>query len=117
MAVIPLNAYAYLSDVKNLIRTSSTDAADDDQISELIQECSEALNDATNRQFYPTYESHALDTPTGDNDLVFDDDFVEVTSITNGDGSLLVANTDYKVYPLNAYPKRWAELMPGGGKA
>lgn len=117
MAIVPLNAYTTVAEMLTLIRSNSTDAPDDDEIARLIEECSGAVNDATNRQFYPSVEVNYYNTPVDSQAILeLDEDFVEVTSIVNGDGSVL-SSTDYKLYPLNAYPKRQVVLNPTTGKA
>ena len=124
-AVVITNGYITLDDFHNLARIDSTKTSDDASIAMLIEAASRYIDNNTSRRFYlPASDViHYFDTPgwerivdggnyTGlfqpvmayEPKLRLDDDFYSITSVTNGDGTVLTLNTDYVLLPYNATP-------------
>lgn len=101
------NGYCTLSEFKALITPSGqtllTDLADDSVIEDMIERTSREFDGMCGRHFYPLVETVNYDVPD-DEFLWFDDDLLEVISLTNGDGTA-VATADYHFKPLREYPK------------
>lgn len=97
--------YATVAQVRREYLASDRDARDP-LIHSLITSTSREIDAAAERKFYPTIETRQYDTPRGRR-LVFDEDLLSATTITNGDGEEI---TDYRLYPLNETPKHYAEL-------
>lgn len=89
--------------------TDIVSAQNDAVILALIRQASREIEDITNRHFYPRIEAHLFDAPTR-GDLILDDDLLEITSLTNGDGTALIPSM-YRAYPLNKTPKERITLL------
>lgn len=76
--------------------------ADDVLLADLIHSVSREIDNLTNRRFYPRIETQYYDTPRRGNSINFDDDLLDLTTLTNGNGNAI---TSYKLYPLNRTPK------------
>ncbi len=100
------NGYASLTDFKNFARISSSDAADDWVIENIIEAASRVIDNETRRTFYARTETHYYDVPVGDTLYIMDDDLLTITTLTNGDSTVLTT-ADYILKPNNASPK-WA---------
>lgn len=91
------NSYATLADYKAYVvargQTATTDATDDGVIQDLLNAASRYIDLQTHRRFYPRFETVLYDIPQG-NTLYFDDDILEVVTLTNGDASV-IALTEY----------------------
>ena len=115
-----INSYATLLELKNymsprgLSGASITADTNDDSIMEvMLQGISRWIDDQTHRTFYPRQEVRYFDLPeeqTSAEILFLDDDLLSIDSITNGDSSV-ITNTQYVLYPKNAYPKQWVKLL------
>jgi hypothetical protein len=119
-----MNAYEYTTvaackDSRDIQATISS--VQDDFILREIRRASKDINDICNRHFAPVIDTHYFDTPGGANlvsrvyaryiaDLNMDDDLLELTTLTNGDGTV-ITSTDYKLYPLNSTPKEKLTLL------
>lgn len=101
------NLYATLAEYKAYStargQTATTDATDDGVIVDLLDAASRHLDDKTGRQFYPSVETRLFDIPL-DSELLLDADLLAVTTLTNGDSTVLTT-TDYILEPANSYPK------------
>lgn len=101
------NGYCNLTDFRRQITASAQilneDEADDDVIESLIEAASRRVDELTGRIFYPFIQTRHYDIPY-DNNLWFDADLLEVTTLTNGDNNT-IASTDYVLKPNNSYPK------------
>lgn len=98
---------------------ASTQTTDDAQVLDFIRAASKAMDNACNRHFYPLIETRYFDVPGGgglpvdmfDNmkgggfrlPLTFDEDLLEVTTLTNGDGTTIASN-QYLLDPYNHTP-------------
>lgn len=102
-----INAYATLTDLKNWRRSGGTDlvadTTDDIVMSDLLEGASRFIDEQACRHFYPTIETRSFDLP-GDRELWFDDDLLELTTLTNGDDTT-IASSEYILQPTNYYPK------------
>jgi len=102
-----INGYATLLDFKNWLATPgqslSSAAIDDTVIEGLIQSASRYIDNRTGRVFIPHAMTRKYDTPQ-DDELWFDEDLLEVITLTNGDDTT-IASTEYNLYPANYYPK------------
>lgn len=106
-----VNLYATLSEYKAYAtargQTASTDAADDTVINTLLESASRFIDLSTRRQFYPSVETHLFDVPD-DNAIYLDGDLLELTTLTNGDSSV-ITSTDYTL--RSARPPHWCLSM------
>jgi hypothetical protein len=100
--------YTTVSAVRNLLGANLT--TDDALLLDCIRDVSQQIDNITNRHWYPVIETRSYDMVQGSLRLVFDDDLLEATTVTNGDGTT-IASTDYKLYPLNSTPKNELQLL------
>lgn len=102
-----INLYATLTDYKAYSvargQTASTDTTDDGVIVNFLESASRLLDNRCGRQFYPSIETRLYDVP-GDSELWLDADLLAVTTLTNGDTTVLTT-TDYNLLPANETPK------------
>ena len=106
------NGYATLAEFKSYANITSTDAADDAVIEDIIEGASRFIDTYTGRTFYGRSGTHYFDTPNGNTLHIDDDDLLSITTLTNGDGSVISAS-DYKLLPLNKSPKYEIYLEAG----
>jgi hypothetical protein len=106
------NGYATLANLKDWLTTrggqQSYDSADDSMIEQVIEAASRYIDSETGRTFYPRVETRYYDLPDG-REIWLDDDLLTVTTLTNGDGTVLTT-TYYYLYPKNRSPK-WKIVM------
>ena len=96
------NGYATLDEFKTWQRITSTDASDDTLIEGLVELASRFIDAETKRTFYARSETHYFDVPEG-RELTLDDDLLTVTTLTNGDTTVLTS-TYYNLIPKNKAP-------------
>jgi hypothetical protein len=105
------NGYITLTEFKASLDISSTDTTDDTYLEYTIERASRAVDEFTQRHFYPLVDTYEFDTPE-DGDLWFwANDLLEVTSITNGEYGAL-SSTDYTLMPRNQSPASGVRLVP-----
>ena len=98
------NGYCTLNEVKASLRIPVSDTIDDDLLELAIESASRDIDQATERQFFPT-DTHRFFTPR--NSLVCEiDDVSSLTSIKSGtsaDGTYDTtwSESDYQLEPLN----------------
>lgn len=98
------NGYCTLNEVKASLRIPVSDTIDDDLLELAIESASRDIDQATERQFFPT-DTHRFFTPR--NSLVCEiDDVSSLTSIkssTSADGTYDTtwSESDYQLEPLN----------------
>lgn len=102
------NAYCTLADAKNWARITTTDANDDSVLEVLINSASRYIDREAQRHFYTGTETRLYDVPLG-TELMLDADLQSVTTLTNGDGSII---TDYILLPANDTPKYAIRIKP-----
>lgn len=110
-----LDGYTTLAGFKSWAKITSTDATDDTLIEQIIEAASRAIDGVTGRRFNPLVMTRNYDTPEG-RELWLDDDLAAVTTLTNGDDSV-IASTDYVLLPSNAYPKYSIKLRDSSDEA
>lgn len=103
------NGYCSLSEVKAYLTVSSTNATDDTVIEDMIEMASRMIDAETHRTFYARSETHYFDY-TKERSLFMDDDLLTITTLTNGDSSV-ITSADYKLFPLNKSPKNEIRLL------
>lgn len=84
--------------------------ADDVLLADLIHSVSREIDNLINRRFYPRIETQYYDTPRRGNSINFDDDLLNLTTLTNGDGKEITSSY-YKLYPLNRTPKERVTVL------
>lgn len=98
------NGYATLIEMKQYIAPRTPgDYWDDTVIADLIQAASRYIDNLTGRRFYASTETRYYSVPEG-RELFLDDDLITVTTLTNGDGTVLTTS-DYYLMPKNTSPK------------
>jgi len=105
------NGYCTLAEFKAYIGTSSTNAGDDAVIEDIIEGASRLIDTFTGRTFYARTETHYYNTPSGYDLLINDDDLLTVSTLTNGDATVITSG-NYKLIPLNKTPKYAIFLEP-----
>ena len=90
----------------------ATGTSDDALVLEMIRQASRELEDMTNRHYAPIIATNYYDVPiiNWNKDILMDDDLLDLTTLTNGDGSV-IPSTEYKLYPLNVTPKQLIRLV------
>lgn len=88
------NVYTTLQNLKDVKRITSVNATEDALLERMIGGVSRAIDAWTNRHFYPRLETRLFDTPEGGETLFFDDDLLSLTTLTNGDLTV-VTSADY----------------------
>jgi hypothetical protein len=120
--------YITLDEFHSMKRIDTDKTSDDDSINFLIKSASRYIDHNTSRRFWfpDTAETHYFNVPgweawinSGHNyysgygnptqinepNLMLDDDLYSLTSVTNGDGTVLTENTDFVQVPFNASPR------------
>lgn len=103
------------ADVKTYLGVSSTD--DDDLLDDLIASAESIVKEFTHRTFDASSSTKKFDAE-GDVEgatLYFSSGFElagEPSAVTNGDGTALVADTDYVMVPLNRFPAYGLQMLP-----
>lgn len=108
------NGYSTLAKIKAVMRITTTDATDDGVIEDMITQASRIIDAQTRRTFYARTETHTYDAPEGASLYIDDDDLLTITKLTNGD-AVEIANTKYKLYPLNQTAKWEIRLLDSTG--
>lgn len=106
--------YCTVAQVKALI--SATESGDDALLAVLVTRASALVDQHTGRTFADRSETRTF-TPGTDTDgltLLLDDDLISITTLTNGDGTVIAA-ASYKLLPLNHTPKHAIRLLASSG--
>ena len=103
------NAYATLTQLQAYL-PNSTNITESMAIYAL-NAASREIDRNTGRLFYPEVKTNYYNTPSRAELWLFDD-LLEVLTLTNGDGTVMTATTDYLTVPYNAYPKYKIVLNP-----
>ena len=91
----------------------SGSSSSDEVLAQLITRTSRQIDGICQRVFAPRILTHVYDLPS-DSELTFDDDLLEVLALTNGDGTVIARDGDYKLYPLNFSAKHKLKLLGSG---
>jgi hypothetical protein len=120
--------YISLDEFHSMKRIETDKVSDDDAINFLIKSASRYIDHNTSRRFWLPdadeihyfnipgweawinsghgyYSGYGNPTQINEPNLFLDDDLYSLTSVTNGDGTLLTENTDFVQVPFNATPK------------
>ena len=103
------NGYTTLAKVTALLDITTTDTGDDGVIEDMITQASRIIDRITGRTFYARTETRYFDVPP-DRMLELDDDLISITTLTNGDSTVLTTASDYYLLPSNDSPK-WAVVL------
>jgi hypothetical protein len=103
------NGYATLQEYKDYSDITSSDSTDDAVVEDVITSASRFLDSMTNRTFYARTETRLFDVP-GSRKLRLDDDLLTISTLTNGDGTVLTTS-DYRLLPANVSPKYAIKLL------
>ena len=103
------------ADVKTYLGIASTD--DDDLLDDLIASAESIVADITHRIFDATSSVKKFDAEADviDATLYFSSGLElagEPSAVSNGDGTALVADTDYVMVPLNRFPAYGLQMLP-----
>lgn len=96
------NGYCTLAEFKSWQNITSTNATDDTTIEGIIEMASRFIDAETKRTFYARSETKYFDVPEG-RELPLNDDLLTITTLTNGDGTVLTS-TYYNLVPKNRSP-------------
>ncbi len=112
------NAYADLTTLKSSSYLNLSGTGDDIYLRKLLEECSRLVDKHCRRHFYAKTETRYEDGIDGK--LFLSDDLLSITTLkTDEDGNAVYENpfaaSDYLLYPLNGYPKRWLDLSHASG--
>ena len=98
------NGYVTLPEYKLWASVDSTDTNDDAVIEDIIEGASRDFDLESGRTFYARTETRYYDIPEdGSRTLKVDDDLLTITTLTNGDGTVITA-THYDLVPKNVTP-------------
>lgn len=98
------NCYATPLDFQDWIRTeTATSTVDDRVIDALLSAASRHIDRKTSRRFYPRIEAQLYDIPD-DDDLMLFDDLLSLTTLTNGNGTVISASDYILATPRNGAP-------------
>lgn len=106
--------YTDTAAVKQHIGIAAATTTYDDLLAVLVTAISRAIDGYCRRQFYATTETRYFDYEDAYR-LWLDKDLITVTTLTSG-GVVLVANTDYYLWPYAGPPYRRIDIKTDGGK-
>jgi hypothetical protein len=108
------NGYLTLAEYKAYKGITSLDGVDDTVIENAIEAASRYIDGRTNRTFYSRSATNKYDTPDGDELIFPDDDCLSITTLTNGDGTV-ITSAQYVLLPYNKTPKFSIKLLGSSG--
>ena len=111
------NGYCTLQQVKDSLNPKglTTLAVDDAFIEQLVNFASRYIDSETNDTWYSSASTRLFDAPRNIKDILFFDmPNISITTVTNGDGTLL-PSTAYIQIPANTSPKYGIQLLWGAG--
>ena len=98
---------------------SGDSTTDEDQLQDAIDDAVAEFEEATGLTFEAStetrYFTYGVDTDDSGFVLHLDKPLLTVTTLTNGDGTV-IPSTDYKLRPLNESPKYEIALLPSKGR-
>lgn len=121
--------YATVQQVKYAINAASNtpgvdplNNADDSLILWFAEAASRSIDGYCKRRFYPHIQTFKYDWRGQTIELVFGDDLISLTTLTNGNGAVIAATgsnnlANYFLYPTNFYPKFKLQLAINQGLA
>lgn len=105
-----MNEYINFSDLKT--EQGITGSGDDTLLKDKCTQASRIWDRLTRRRFFELMATHRFDFQEAYQLMLYDQDLLSLTTLTNGDGNPLIT---YYLYPLRFSPKRWIELDRSGG--
>lgn len=117
--------YATLHQVRAYLNAGATQTQDDNRLIDFINQSVKAIDDRQRRRYDVRLETRRFDYPEKDlgiiglyntdryqslNYLWMDDDLLEVTALTNGDGTVFQGSA-FNLKPANIYPKHSIFLL------
>lgn len=111
---MPTNGYTSVAKIHSLLRIETADGLDDGVIDDFITQASRIIDGETRRTFYARTETHYYNKPHGASLMIYDDDLLTVTTLTNGNG-VVITSGQYKLFPLNVNPKWEIKLLGSSG--
>lgn len=97
------NGYCTLAEFKAYdVPSAATDSADDAVIEDIIEAASRYIDQETRRTFYARSETRYFSVPPG-RELCLDDDLLSITTLTNGD-TTVISSSYYYLWPRNSAP-------------
>lgn len=105
-----MNEYIVVNDLK--AEQSITGSGDDALLKDKCTQASRIWDRLTRRFFFELAATYRFDFQEGYVLMLYDQDLLSLTTLTNGDGNALGT---YYLYPLRFSPKRWIELDQSGG--
>lgn len=108
-----INSYASLQEYKDYQRITTTDVVDDAFIESSLEAASRWIDRESGTRFYVATETRKYDTPM-QNLLLLDQYFTAITSVTNGDGTVIAA-ANYVTLPANSLPLYGLQLKSAKG--
>lgn len=98
------NGYATVAQFQRFKGITNADALDDAEIEAMIEEASRMIDAVCSRWFYAYSQTRYYDVPEGRELFLEGDDLLTVTTLTNGDTTVLTT-ADYYLLPRNDSPK------------
>lgn len=112
MAIIKYGTYVPMTDLKSYAGVSGT--VNDSTLTRNSIRASRIIDVICSRHFYPEIATVLLDYVDSFYLPLPGLDLLSVTSLTNGDGSVLTSS-EYMLFPNNLLPKQWIEVNRGSG--
>jgi len=112
-----MNSYADLTTLKSDAYCGITPTTEDAYLRNLLEQSSRSIDNWTHRFFYCREETLYFD---GSSDPLRIGDILSITTLKTDDDddgtfeNSYTENTDYRLYPLNDYPKTEARIIPSG---
>jgi len=97
------NGYATVAQFQRFKGITNADALDDAEIEAMIEEASRMIDAICGRWFYAYTQTRYYDVPAG-RELFLEDDLLTITTLTNGDTTVLTTS-DYYLLPRSESPK------------
>jgi len=104
--------YTTLTEARTIKGIDAVQTGDDDMLIGFIHQASDFIDTWTTRHFVPYVQTKSFDSSYVSNgyDLYLRDDLLSVTTLTNGDSSV-ISGAGYNLRPDNVYPKHTVELV------
>jgi len=97
--------YATLTQARAYLKLDTTETGDDALLTDFIRYACRYMDTRAGTSFQPEIATRYFDVPCNDARLLqFDDHLLELSSVTNGDGTAITL-TDLNYHPATLYPK------------
>lgn len=110
--------YTTLSEVRTALKIAISDTGDDAFLEALIERASRYIDEYTGRFFVAEAQTRYFDPVQDvyDRTLLLDEDLLTVTTLTNGDGTVVTAS-EYVFEPRNNSPKHGITLKASASQS